>query len=82
MLNSSGQYDFKQPYKKGVRLKKEFGRAVREDLLPGVRMIHVFDADDVQKVLKHEGRCPRRPVPQPLKIYRELQNFSGGLATL
>ena len=62
-------------------MNRDFGPIVREQIIPGVNMIRLFNPDDIEAVFRQEGKLPQRVPLMPLKQFRDLRGLRGGLAT-
>ena len=66
----------------GLRRFREFGPVVREDLVPGVSIVHLFSQEDIRKLFLEEGAHPSRRSHTALLHLRSSQPSlynSGGL---
>lgn len=50
---------------------KQFGSIVREEILPGINLVHLYDPIDMETVHRNEGRLPRRDFFMCMKSIRE-----------
>ncbi|XP_046665557.1 cytochrome P450 302a1, mitochondrial isoform X2 [Homalodisca vitripennis] len=66
-----GEYQFDRLHKNGLKKLLKYGPLVREDIIPGVKVVWVFSPDDIKKVYASEGRYPSRRTHLALKKYRE-----------
>ncbi|KAL1139025.1 hypothetical protein AAG570_009086 [Ranatra chinensis] len=77
-----GNYDFHRLHEAGMKKLKEYGPVVKEEIVPGVFFVTLFDPEDIAKMYKAEGRYPERRSHLAVEHYRLLRpNIynSGGL---
>ncbi len=71
-----------QLYASGLKKYKQFGPIVREEIVPGVHLLLLFDPEDIERMYQLEGKYPSRRSHTALEYYR-LQKpevySSGGL---
>lgn len=48
----------------------QYGNIVREEIVPGVNMIHLYDPKDIEVVSRHEGKYPQRDFFTGMKALR------------
>lgn len=80
-----GQYSFKRLHHTGLRKLQQFGPIVREQLVPGVTLLYLFDPCDIETMYATEGRYPMRRSHLALEQYRldrpQMYNTGGLLPT-
>lgn len=64
MLSFIKKYPFQ------IELNQRYGSIVREVTTSGVSVVHLFDKDDIEKILKYPSRYPFRPPTQIVVTYR------------
>ncbi|XP_071440069.1 cytochrome P450 302a1, mitochondrial-like [Hetaerina americana] len=65
-----GKYRWDRLHRNGLLKLKEFGPIVREDIVPGVSVIWLYDPTDVEHLFRIEGRFPCRRSHLALEKYR------------
>nr|CAH7756670.1 unnamed protein product [Callosobruchus chinensis] len=65
-----GQYRFDTLHLNGFKKYKKFGPVVREQIVPGVNIIWLFDPNDIETMFRHEGKYPQRRSHLALEKYR------------
>ena len=75
----SGEYVSDRAYPTGLAMMKKYGSIVREEQMPGVNIVHVFDPDMVEKVARSEGKYPIRPTVPSLVNYRVKKKIPIGI---
>ncbi|XP_046391836.1 cytochrome P450 302a1, mitochondrial-like [Ischnura elegans] len=65
-----GKYRWDRLHHNGFLKLEEFGPLVREEVVPGVNVIWLFDPDDVEHLFRVEGRFPCRRSHLALEKYR------------
>nr|QST15036.1 CYP302A1 protein [Diaphanosoma celebensis] len=80
-----GEYSFERLYQTGLKKYEQFGPLVREEILPGVNLLHLFSPEDIQHMYQIEGQYPSRRSHTALEFYRmskpEVYNTGGLLPT-
>lgn len=77
-----GNYKFDELHINGFKKYKLFGPVVREQIVPGVNIVWLFDPNDIETMYRNEGKCPMRRSHLALEKYRlDRPNIynSGGL---
>lgn len=81
-----GKYKFDELHRNGLKKYREYGPIVREEIVPGTNIVWIFTPEDVQELLRKEGRYPQRRSHLALEHYRkkqkDLYNNGGLLPTL
>merc|ERR1712098_984118 len=75
-------YSWSTLHKTALIKFKEFGSIVREQIIPGVTIVHLFDAEDIKTLFLNEGMYPSRRSHTALLKLRQRQPDlynSGGL---
>ncbi len=79
------KYDFLRLSQNGLKKYREFGPIVREEIVPGVTIVWLFDPQDIKTMFGAEGRYPSRRSHLALEKYRrdrpEVYNNGGLLPT-
>ncbi|CAG9859105.1 unnamed protein product [Phyllotreta striolata] len=65
-----GNYRFDQLHHNGHKKFKSFGPLVREEIMPGVNILWLFDPQDIEAMFRHEGKFPQRRSHLALEKYR------------
>lgn len=80
-----GKYSFKKLHINGLKKYKKFGSIVREEIIPGVNIVWLFDPVDIENLFRIEGKCPQRRSHLALEKYRldrpHIYNTGGLLPT-
>ena len=53
-LYSNGTYSWDTLHKNAFDRFKQFGPIIREDLLPGITIVHLFNVEDIKTLFKSE----------------------------
>lgn len=61
---------------------EKYGTILREVVVPGKELVHLFDPVDIEAVFRHEGCYPFRTVVEALKKYRLERELEEGLVNL
>lgn len=77
-----GEYKLAEWADASVKKYKKYGKLVREEIFPGLIMVHVFDPDDVSIVSKYDGKYPHRFPFEAMLKYRRDNNLPVGLTNL
>ncbi|XP_049767021.1 cytochrome P450 302a1, mitochondrial [Schistocerca cancellata] len=65
-----GDYKFDRLHRNGMKKLKKYGKLVKEEIVPGVNVVWVFDPSDIETVFKSEGRYPERRSHLAVEKYR------------
>ncbi|KAF6198657.1 hypothetical protein GE061_008409 [Apolygus lucorum] len=65
-----GDYDMGRLHVTSEKKYEEFGKIVREEVVPGVFVVSVFTPEDIEKVYKAEGKFPARRSHLAVQHYR------------
>lgn len=57
-------------YYNGLKKYKKFGPIVREEIVPGVNIVWLFDPKDIEVMFRCEGKYPLRRSHLALQKYR------------
>ena len=82
LYRHGGPYSWDRMHWTGLRRFREFGPVVREDLVPGVSIVHLYSQEDIRKLFLEEGSHPSRRSHTALLHLRSSQPSlynSGGL---
>ena len=79
---SVGEYNFERPVDSFAKKHEKYGDVLREELLPGVVLYHLFDPADFEKLFRGIGKYPERLSLQSLAKYRKENNKANGLTEL
>ncbi|CAD5110818.1 unnamed protein product [Dimorphilus gyrociliatus] len=77
-----GEYKLNEWADASVKKYQKYGRLVREEIFPGLTMVHVFDPDDVRVVSKYDGKFPHRFPFEAMLKYRKDNDLPVGLTNL
>ena len=77
-----GEYDFERPIESFAMKHEKYGNIVREEILPGVVLYHLFDPADFEKIFRNSGKYPERLPFQSLKKDRTENEKAHGLTEL
>ncbi len=79
------KYNFLKLHKNGLKKYLEYGPIVKEEIVPGVNILWIFDCADIKAMFAAEGRYPSRRSHLALNKYRKdrpnLYNNGGLLPT-
>ncbi|CAH1398079.1 unnamed protein product [Nezara viridula] len=80
-----GDWDVSKLHIVGTKRFEQYGGLVREEVSPGINFVHVYSAQDIEKIYKNEGKYPERLGHLALMHYRlcrpHLYNSGGLLPT-
>ncbi|XP_066900946.1 cytochrome P450 302a1, mitochondrial [Halyomorpha halys] len=80
-----GDWDSSRLHDVGTKRFEQFGGLVREEISPGLNLVHAYRAQDIEKIYKNEGKYPERLGHLALMHYRlcrpHLYNSGGLLPT-
>lgn len=65
-----GNYKFDTLHINGFTKYQKFGPIVREEILPGVNIVWLFDPKDIEALFRQEGKYPMRRSHLALDKYR------------
>ncbi|CAH1104790.1 unnamed protein product [Psylliodes chrysocephalus] len=65
-----GKYRFDELHYNGYKKYNSFGSLVREEIVPGVNVVWLFDPNDIETMFRHEGKYPQRRSHLALEKYR------------
>ncbi|XP_044750477.1 cytochrome P450 302a1, mitochondrial [Coccinella septempunctata] len=65
-----GRYKFSKLHINGLKKYKQFGSIVREEIVPGVNTVWLFDPNDIEHLFRNEGVHPKRRSHLALQKYR------------
>lgn len=65
-----GKYKFNTLHKNGFKKYADFGPVVREEIVPGVNIVWLFDPSDMETLFRNEGKYPQRRSHLALEKYR------------
>lgn len=81
----SGEYSFNRLHINGIKKYEKFGPIVREEIIPGVHLVLLFNPNDIERMYQVEGKYPSRRSHTALEFYRlnnpEFYNTGGLLPT-
>ena len=66
-----GEYSHKDSILRDSLKLRQFGEIVREEIFPGLTLVHLFHPDDMESVYRHNGRFPARGLVNALAKYRK-----------
>lgn len=69
-LNFQGRYKFDKLHLNGLTKYKKYGPIVKEQIVPGVNIVWLFDPDDIEIMFRYEGKYPQRRSHLALEKYR------------
>ncbi|KFM65992.1 putative cytochrome P450 49a1, partial [Stegodyphus mimosarum] len=70
-LPITGEYSKEKWHETQRKKFKEFGPIIREVIVPGYNMLHLYDPKDMEIVSRNEGRYPRRDFFLGMRALRE-----------
>ncbi|KAL3280979.1 hypothetical protein HHI36_004204 [Cryptolaemus montrouzieri] len=65
-----GNYKFSKLHINGMKKYKQFGPVVKEEIVPGVNIVWLFDPKDIENMFRCEGKYPKRRSHLALEKYR------------
>ncbi|XP_022918988.2 cytochrome P450 302a1, mitochondrial [Onthophagus taurus] len=65
-----GRYKFDRLQRNGMEKYQRYGQIVREQIIPGINLVWLFNPDDIQTIFRNEGKYPQRRSHLALKKYR------------
>ncbi|KAG5863274.1 hypothetical protein JTB14_027897 [Gonioctena quinquepunctata] len=65
-----GNYKFDELHRNGFKKYNKYGTVVREEIVPGVNIVWLFDPKDIETMFRHEGKYPQRRSHLALEKYR------------
>lgn len=66
-----GEYSTSKWHEAGILKYKKYGPIVREEIIPGVNIVHLYDPRDMEVIHRNEGRIPTRVFFEGMKSIRE-----------
>ena len=77
-----GDYNLDRLHRNGFKKLEKYGPVVREEIVPGVNIVWIFNPADIEKMFRSEGRYPERRSHLALQKYRQDRSHiynTGGL---
>lgn len=65
-----GKYKFDELHHNGLKKFKEYGSVIREEIVPGVNIVWLFDPNDIEVMFRSEGKYPQRRSHLALQKFR------------
>ncbi|CAH1117643.1 unnamed protein product [Phaedon cochleariae] len=65
-----GVYKFDELHHNGVKKYRDYGPVVREEIMPGINIVWLFDPQDIETMFRYEGKYPQRRSHLALEKYR------------
>lgn len=65
-----GPYKFDHLYQNGLLKLEQYGKIVREQIVPGVNIVWLFKPEDIEVLFRTEGKYPQRRSHLALEKYR------------
>lgn len=65
-----GEYKFSELHHNGFKKYLKYGPVIREDIVPGVSLVWLFDPSDIEIMFRHEGKYPQRRSHLALEKFR------------
>ncbi|XP_019873428.1 cytochrome P450 302a1, mitochondrial [Aethina tumida] len=69
-LPAIGNYKFTTLHHNGFKKYKKYGEVVREEIVPGVNVVWLFNPRDIETMFRNEGKYPQRRSHLALEKYR------------
>ncbi|XP_030747871.1 cytochrome P450 302a1, mitochondrial-like [Sitophilus oryzae] len=65
-----GEYKFDELHHNGLKKYKKYGPVVREEIVPNVNIVWLFDPNDIEVMFRCEGKYPQRRSHLALQKFR------------
>ncbi|CAG9771429.1 unnamed protein product [Ceutorhynchus assimilis] len=65
-----GEYKFDRLHHNGLKKYKKYGPVIREEIVPGVNLVWLFDPNDIEVMFRCEGKYPQRRSHLALEKFR------------
>ncbi|KAL1498363.1 hypothetical protein ABEB36_009175 [Hypothenemus hampei] len=65
-----GEYAFNELHHNGMKKYTNYGPLVREEIVPGVNLLWIFDPNDIEMMFRCEGKYPQRRSHLALEKFR------------
>ncbi|CAH0558339.1 unnamed protein product [Brassicogethes aeneus] len=69
-LPGIGNYKFSELHHNGFKKLKAFGSVIKEEIVPGVNIVWLFNPRDIEAMFRYEGKYPQRRSHLALEKYR------------
>ena len=67
----SGRYSLDRLHWNGLAKYRQYGDIVREDIVPGVSLVWLFNPEDIKKLFLAEVSCPSRRSHTAVEFFRK-----------